>query len=99
MKEDIVSDTAHNREEDEYNREDADRYWADLESDLVDTYLYPEESVPKVLLPIEPGFYITAYDEPDIFELKNNKHWYLANQEISAERVAHDGGNQLTRLA
>ena len=57
-----------------------------------------EKALPKVVLPTEPGFYITAYNDPDVFELYLSGDWFLGDQAISEARVIHDGGNQLTRL-
>jgi hypothetical protein len=52
---------------------------------------------PAVVLPTVDGFYLTAYDEPDVFEL-NCGSWYLGDAQISEDRVRHDGGSRLTRL-
>ena len=57
-----------------------------------------EKAPPKVVLPTEPGFYITAYNDPDVFELYLSGDWFLGDVAISEARVICDGGNQLTRL-
>ena len=53
----------------------------------------------KPALPTEPGFYLTDYFYPDVFELNADGNWYYGDDVIAVERVIYDGGNRLTRLA
>lgn len=50
---------------------------------------------PAVVLPTEPGFYITGHENPDVFELTATGEWYHGAVEIPERRVLHDGGSQL----
>ena len=57
-----------------------------------------EKAPPKVVLPTEPGFYVTAYNDPDVFELTKAGSWFYGPKSIPVDRVIHDGGNYLRRL-
>ena len=57
-----------------------------------------ETAPPKVVLPTEPGFYVTAYNDPDVFELTKAGSWFYGSKKIPVDRVIHDGGNYLRRL-
>lgn len=49
-------------------------------------------------IPTAPGFYMTRYDNPDVFELTADGKWFHGAEEIPAERVRHDGGADMVRL-
>lgn len=55
-------------------------------------------SVVATTLPTKPGFYITAYVNPDVFELVSDGYWYHGDVPIPKAQVPHDSGNQLRRL-
>jgi len=53
---------------------------------------------PPVVLPTEPGFYMTAYEPPDVFQLVDTGAWFEGQDPITNAKVLHDGGETLTRL-
>ena len=65
---------------------------------VYDELNWPSKLRPPVVLPDVPGFYLTAYEPPDVFRLLEDGTWSIGGWGVPDERVRHDGGSSLTHL-